>query len=547
MNVLIEDGTAQSTAVPISTLFNFVYSTTNDYAITIGNPFTTMMDLNVDISSGNIGRTLTFTGVGFDSFDANSNLKHTYNTASDLNLIYRHNWIGNAPQSRNEFAAAGSLSNLLWGIYMNVDYGNLGCFNSGSPCSFVLGGRNFDTRLVDYSPVADLFDNVTFDSYGLYWNPDITISSVSAIFNNFPIWLESGLVVFDNDETKILFGEDADVNITYLAGNTLEIEGSLNATGIICDSVGCIGSGSGDINVTVNVTTINVSLLSITVTSDSTSSDSDYNVFDEDNYASFTYINNTEWIDFIYTPTDGRFEIEVAGDYMINPLVYLRVDSGTTEVSMRIAVNSVDVFDHRVSSTHGSVDPELNEISIIKSLSIGDNITVFVDNSDLDGIAVQDGSTMNIWRLSNSITESTSGGSGFGIFNISQVRTLNTTTFSTLSWVSDPWLKFDVESGGNYTFEFNIFASGGSDSVVVNVSAPSSASNFVYGYNFNDGSIRGLESAGNTDASVTPWEIEIRGSFTADASGELAVNYDMQSAIATTDIIKGSYGILRRT
>jgi hypothetical protein len=231
------------------------------------------------------------------------------------------------------------------------------------------------------------------------------------------------------------------INLNISSGNDICITGGNCLSSIV--------GGDTFNNITNNITFVERPLISITTTADSSLSAAEYNAFDEDNYASFSYVNNTAWDNVTYYSSTGQFQVHSAGRWKINPLLYTRVNSASVEADMIIQVNGAGVFDHVVARPHGSVDPELMEVSIIYDLEANDNVTVLIDSTAANTLSVNDGSTMNMILLDSPVTDT--GGGGQNYLSIQATGTGNT--------VAEPANPF---ASTNYTgYGFHNFADSG--------------------------------------------------------------------------------------
>jgi len=137
---------------------------------------------------------------------------------------------------------------------------------------------------------------------------------------------------------------------------------------------------------------------SITVTATGNAGTS-RDIFDEDNYTTFTSTNNVAASEITYTSTDGRFTVTNAGVYLIYAEV-LMIASASDEYQFDIQVNGASTYSGHDIFTHTAVDVKSSSMMLIKSLSANDYINVIYKSQDgVDTVTPQDGSTMTMYKL----------------------------------------------------------------------------------------------------------------------------------------------------
>jgi len=160
----------------------------------------------------------------------------------------------------------------------------------------------------------------------------------------------------------------------------------------------------------------NTSYVSVTTETAMTTSNllAGKDMFDEDNYGTYTYTNNSV-LNITYTPSDGRFTIEEDGAYFIMLTGHFYVTS-SDEFRYIIKKNGADVWDHDWY-IHGAVDPVERSTSLILELSDGDYLNFYLSNMDgVDSYASRDGTTISIFKISGGVFGGTqvAGGGGGG-------------------------------------------------------------------------------------------------------------------------------------
>lgn len=244
--------------------------------------------------------------------------------------------------------------------------------------------------------------------------------------------------------------------------------------------------GGGDTfnNITNNITFVSRPLLSITLNADATASTAEINAFDEDNYASFAYTNNTEWDNVTYHTSSGEFEVLESGRWTINPLMYIET-TNIDEALVTIRVNGVDVFSNIICEPHTGVEPQPCIVNIIKELSKNDNVTVFYDSQGGATQAAFRGTTMNLVLLDSPVTDTRGGGQNY--LSIQATGTGNTVAepanpFSSLNYTGYGFHNFADSSTITYDSTLGIFTVPTTDQYEIEVDADgSTASGYTFG------------------------------------------------------------------
>jgi len=152
-----------------------------------------------------------------------------------------------------------------------------------------------------------------------------------------------------------------------------------------------------DLTVAGSITSKPLGYLSLTTTSDSTASASKYDVFDEDNYGTYTKTDNIAANNITYTSTDGKFLVNQDGIYDIN-IVLSVISSSSQFAIVSVELNGGDIFSHQIY-VHSGVDPIHYPINLIKDLSTDDYINVKIDSVSTQTMQINDGSGITMKRL----------------------------------------------------------------------------------------------------------------------------------------------------
>lgn len=201
---------------------------------------------------------------------------------------------------------------------------------------------------------------------------------------------------WNHDNNVFIIGSrktDAILRLVSGSGTTaLEIDGSQNFN----FQDGNLVTG-GDLNVTGNFNW--ASYLSITTTADSIKTTAEFNVFDRDNYVSYSYDNNSNgWRGMTYHPSTGNFTVSNTGVYAFTIDNVFEVGS-TTPILYIIRLDGVDIYNHPLG-IHPSVDPALTSLTQIRTIQAGSNLTFHADSTSSPTLGVNDGTTFSIWRIS---------------------------------------------------------------------------------------------------------------------------------------------------
>jgi len=124
-----------------------------------------------------------------------------------------------------------------------------------------------------------------------------------------------------------------------------------------------------------------------------------FNVFDTDNYAAYSYTNNVEQNGIDYDSSTGNFTFNNSGVYQIT-FNSITMVSATDEYAINITNNGASIYNH-FHSIHTALDPPERSITMIYEFSEGDELQVFVQNTDgVDTLAARSGTTLSIYRIS---------------------------------------------------------------------------------------------------------------------------------------------------
>lgn len=136
-----------------------------------------------------------------------------------------------------------------------------------------------------------------------------------------------------------------------------------------------------------------------TVTAASNASAAEYDIFLETNYAAFTHTANVPDTGIVFTHTDGRFTVAVAGNYWINPCLRVSGNAAWQNDHVRIKVNGATVFDMTFISPNAGND--LSSFGVILPLTAGQYINVTIENeTGVNTTTIQANTTLNITRIS---------------------------------------------------------------------------------------------------------------------------------------------------
>ncbi|MBI2017785.1 DUF3800 domain-containing protein [Candidatus Daviesbacteria bacterium] len=140
----------------------------------------------------------------------------------------------------------------------------------------------------------------------------------------------------------------------------------------------------------------------ISVTSDETSnaSSAEFDVFEDANYPGGTIQYTTNASSGItYTASTGVFDIATTGKYLITFNALVIAAGSPDTVDYVIKKNSVALYD-KTFGVHSSVDPVERSISIIASLTAGDDIEFFIDNTTANNSQASNGTSASIIPIS---------------------------------------------------------------------------------------------------------------------------------------------------
>ncbi len=140
------------------------------------------------------------------------------------------------------------------------------------------------------------------------------------------------------------------------------------------------------------------SFLSITTTADSTATTAEFNIFDEDSYASFSYTNNSNHTGITYVPSTGQFTINKTGVYTFTIDTMFDIDISPGFIDYIIRMDGTDIYNHRVV-IHTSVAPTLESLTQVREIEAGSNLTFHGDSISSDTLDADDGTTFTIWRI----------------------------------------------------------------------------------------------------------------------------------------------------
>lgn len=291
--------------------------------------------------------------------------------------------------------------------FNGTDFDSQFCWDSDT--NPLLGGPQFQFGDDGATPVwiqqTNLHPFQTFAPY--YWNNT---------FGTFDLYSE---IKLDN----VSLTTDAQVDINAVEPWTFN--GSMNFTSgndVCIEGGNCLSTVSGGssgnpfdqvLNTTSNVTfdsleiaDLNVtgdfifpSYLSVSTTAESTASDAEFNIFDEDNYGTFTYVNNSEQNEITFYPSTGQFEILKTGIYRfsINYLIDHQ-GSGSDNVAVIIKEEGSDIYNHQ-KAINTNIDGAIT-VDQIRTITANSNLTFHIDSQSTDTMSSEDGTTFTINRIS---------------------------------------------------------------------------------------------------------------------------------------------------
>jgi len=129
---------------------------------------------------------------------------------------------------------------------------------------------------------------------------------------------------------------------------------------------------------------IHADYCSVTTTANSTASATTRDVFDEDNYTSYTSDANVTARGITYASGTGRFTVDNAGIYLITCLYNLNIGS-SDEMNLIVKKNGTSVYTHDVF-IHSYTDPSGTTVSLVLQLAASDYINF--EAGSVDGVDV---------------------------------------------------------------------------------------------------------------------------------------------------------------
>ena len=239
MDVTVDDNrTLNGGIASLTTLFNFTYDmggltntgTSAEHPVGMRVSFT-------GNPSYNQTHIPTMFGIGTDGTNA-STWSPQFNTASSRSIDIGLLALGQICNPSN--AGAGTLTLNYNALYLNTAFGIMDPgFNFG-PDVFNLNYLWFKptaTLGITTAPISTMYGlrweptisttGGTSTFYGIYWNPTLSGSGTN---NSYIIWAERDNIVFDNDSSRILFGEDQDFAVGEYTGTVFHLARPLAAT-----------------------------------------------------------------------------------------------------------------------------------------------------------------------------------------------------------------------------------------------------------------------------------------------------------------------------
>lgn len=136
--------------------------------------------------------------------------------------------------------------------------------------------------------------------------------------------------------------------------------------------------------------------LSETVTASSNASADKYDVFDEDNYGTFTSTTNVTENGVTFVKATGAFTFVAAGTYSIECLLYLSSSGAQVDITLEIDASPVWTAQPNVNP---SVSPTPRPANLLVTVTAGQVLHVFVDSTTGATVTVNTGTTMNIKKI----------------------------------------------------------------------------------------------------------------------------------------------------
>ncbi len=225
---------------------------------------------------------------------------------------------------------------------------------------------------------------------------ELSLDTISYIMMT-AIGLSPGTTIFNDAAANVdhRFKGDTDTELLFLDASTDRVGISTPTPDTLFQVA---GSTHIDDNLTLDGSFNWASFLSVTTTADSTKVSTEFNMFDEDNYASFDYVNNSEPNGINFVPSTGQFTIEKTGIYTfaITPIFEI---SGNNVILYIIKEDGSDIYNHRIL-VHAGVDPAMNSLTQVRRIQAGSNLTFHGDSLSADTLGANDGTTFSIWRIS---------------------------------------------------------------------------------------------------------------------------------------------------
>lgn len=197
-------------------------------------------------------------------------------------------------------------------------------------------------------------------------------------------------------ETSVTITEDTINSNVGEDSTTHEISELVNITAVWDTITG----DQKDINLSGFTDDLVKNYCSVTVDSISIASEDEYNVFDRDNYSSFSSTNNVTENGITFNSTDGSFTVSKAAIYLITGTVIV-ISNGTTSPGGEVRIKLNDTtFNTIPTLVHSSVDPVPISFSVLKYLDANDIISLYVESLTTNTWSVQNGTTINLLEVS---------------------------------------------------------------------------------------------------------------------------------------------------
>lgn len=146
--------------------------------------------------------------------------------------------------------------------------------------------------------------------------------------------------------------------------------------------------------------------LSETLLANTNQLDTEFNIFDQDNFASFDSTGVSAGI--TYVPYNGLFVIDEDGIYDISCTIYLESTSPSGSCDLIVQVDGDEIYRSNTHA-HSSVDPVERSIRLVRQLNANQTVAFLLDSTTTTNFGANSGTTANIIK----ITEIMSSAEGY--------------------------------------------------------------------------------------------------------------------------------------